>query len=165
MLTRFLRRFWRASAGRSPTAERTTVAGPPPDAILSNYLTSASYIRGTRVHSSAFIPRGGELSTFQIQGLPEAEIWSLGVEYVLRPGRRLHGRADNEPAHYLAHDLELIADDDPPRHVNVVGWPSEDAEKEAQKEIALTLALSATLIRCLPPITHGIGLSRVDVVN
>lgn len=152
MVMRFLRRFLTGFGGPSPAAKSSARAGaPPPEAVVSNYLTSHSYIRGNRVHSSAFLPRNGELSVFQTQGLEEPEIWQLGVEHVLKPGRRLHGRADNSPGHYYANALRLVADDVPPRHVNAIGWP-DDAEKDAQKEIALALAAAAQLRRCDPPI-------------
>lgn len=86
MATRFLRQFLRAFVGRLPVAKSGARLGsPPPEAVLSNYLTSHSYIRGNRVHSSAFLPRNGELSLFQTQGLDEPAIWRLGVEHVLSP--------------------------------------------------------------------------------
>ena len=63
-----------------------------------------------RVHSAAFLPRKGELSTFQTQGLADMVIGQLGVDHVLQPGRHLYGRADNSPRDYHQHGLRLVAD-------------------------------------------------------
>jgi hypothetical protein len=98
------------------------------------------------------MPRSGSLSVFQTQGLVEHDIWTLGLRHVVQPGRRLHGRAENEPAHFYAAGLQLIADDHPSRHVEAIGWPSDGERKDAQKEIAFLLASRAKLVRCLPPL-------------
>ena len=145
----FLQRFLRA-LGERWRAGRSSRIGTSlgSDTILSNFLTTRRAIRRNGVHSSAFMPRHGELSTFQTQGLHEADIWQIAVRYVLQPSRRVHGRAENPPEDYLEFGLRLTADNQPPRHVNAANWPTD---KDDVKEIALVLASKARLVRCVPP--------------
>lgn len=85
----------------------------------------------------------GELSVFQISGLSESEIWETGKKYVSQPqGKTLHGRADIATLAVVKADLRLVADDNPPGHVNITGWPND---KPVQKIIAIELANQAVL--------------------
>jgi hypothetical protein len=109
------------------------------------------------VHSSAFLPRNGELSTFQTQGLAEPDIWRIALEHVLQPGRKVHGRAENSPGDFYSCDLALVADNEPPRHVTVTGWPDEREGKDLIKDIALSLSMSARLVLCEPPLERAVA--------
>ena len=121
-----------------------------PDEMLARYLLSRSQFSRHKqlVKSSAFMPPpSNELSMFRIDGLPEAQAWRLGLTHVAEPQQRtLYGRADLGTATVAGVGLSARPDDDPPRHVSVVGWPEE---KHAQKLIALQLAQAAALR--LPP--------------
>ena len=120
---------------------------------LTRCLLSKSYFAGElrRVKPSAFIPpnnpTGGifRTSVFQIKGLTESEVWSLGYDFVLRdqPGRRLHARADISVQNVWSAGLDLDADNNPPRHASIVGWPETKAER---KVFALKLAGVARLV-------------------
>lgn len=90
-------------------------------------------------------PRG-ELSVFRVQGLGETEIWDIGRNYVSRPqGKTLRGRGEVTASLVQQQGLVVEADDIPPRHANVLGWP---LEKSARKLIAVELANQASLRIC-----------------
>ena len=126
---------------------------PNTDAPLTRHLLSSKQFarEPRRVKSSAFIPRENpgtgifQTSVFQIQGLSEDEVWSLGEQHVLknRPDRRVHGRADVTVQEVLGVGLYLDPDNDPPRHANIVGWPGTKPER---KLVALKLAEAARLV-------------------
>ena len=73
-----------------------------------------------------------ELSTFCVDELEEEDKWQL-LELHVRP--RVVARADLTTAAIRAAGLIPDPDWDPERHVNVVGWPEDEAE---QKIIAQT---------------------------
>lgn len=76
---------------------------------------------------------------FRILGLRENEVWALGEK--LRPEPPL-GRADINVAAVRETGLTVDADDIPPRHANIVGWPDEAS---AIKLKAMELAEQAIL--------------------
>lgn len=82
-----------------------------------------------------------ELSTFGIDGLSEDETWNLGFDHFLPPARQLKGRADLEARRFLAAELSFTPQQPPPRHGSFIGWPDEQAERQA---IATELAAEAT---------------------
>lgn len=82
------------------------------------------------------------LSTFCIDQLNENVIWEIGQKEIAGPAKKtLYARGDVKVAS-VPKPLKATLDNNPPRHVNVGGWP---VEKEAQLELALTLALAANL--------------------
>lgn len=89
-------------------------------------------------------PPNRRLSTFAVDGLNEAAIWVIGRDVSAKSGRpNLHGRAEITVAMVESVGLTAERDDDPPRHVSVVGWaslPDRDAEKAKLKMTALELA-------------------------
>lgn len=89
-----------------------------------------------------------ELSVFRIDGLKSAAIWDLARKHVLPAGRNLHGRADLTRGQIETTEppLELVMDESPPRHGNVIRWP---AEKDEQLALAQELAARATHVE--PP--------------
>ncbi len=113
---------------------------PKPNDPLTRHLLSSSQFAGEskRVKSSAFTPLENpstgifQTSVFQTKGLTENEVWSLGEQHVLknRPDGRIHGRADVTVQEVLGAELDLDPDNDPPRHANIVGWPSTKAERK-----------------------------------
>lgn len=85
----------------------------------------------------------GELSTFRIRGLDDEEIWRIGQKHVCNPqGKSLRGRADFSSSVLTSTDLVANADDIPPRHVNIVGWPED---KSARKLLAIDIAKQSSL--------------------
>jgi hypothetical protein len=98
-----------------------------------------------RVKRRAFMPhpRDNETSVFRIQDAAEPRIWAMGRTFVADPqGRPLYGRADILAS--LVTDLRLTtrAEDAPPRHAVISGWPQEESERLS---LAQELAERATL--------------------
>lgn len=114
---------------------------------LTRFLTSSSHFSkvNNRVKYGAFMPHPIhlDLSMFRIQNLTSREIWETGEEQVANPsGRTVHGRADIKAMRITKCGIQINPDDDPPGHVNVIGWPSE---KSKQKAIAQELSANASL--------------------
>jgi hypothetical protein len=119
-------------------------------ASVAAYINSSNGIRGGKVHSSVFMPRGGTSSVFAVDGLSEEEIWKIGLAHVIQSGRTLYGRGQTVARTYYNAGLQLLRDDTPKFHVNVTGWPADD-EKERQKDIALEISLNTRPVECIPP--------------
>lgn len=120
------------------------------DEPLARYILSSNSYSRTKdiVKPTLFMPPSNrELSVYRIQELNEGEIVRLGKENVCRPSkegqqRNLHGFARFNAKTVLETDLDFLVDNEPERHANIIGWPSE---KSAQKSIAQVLASKATL--------------------
>jgi len=93
----------------------------------------------------------GARSIFRISGLPDSEIWSLGLEKVARlRNLPLLGRFDVNAGLVYDQELRFNADADRrSRHADIIGWPPE---KEKQQSIAQNLAAEARLIPLRQPI-------------
>jgi len=72
-----------------------------------------------------------ETSIYQISDFGESEIWDIGQREVveIRPGRRLHGRADIAASEVGRQGLEISVNNIPPRHATIVNWPDEISEQ------------------------------------
>lgn len=108
---------------------------------LARFVTQRSHVRADHSLKAALFmpPRSGRLSVYQIVGLPEAEIWSIGRTHVADVlGKPLLGRADLSTQ--LVHDTELRVECVPtphPRHADIVGWDPTETKVRLQ---ALKLA-------------------------
>lgn len=92
------------------------------------------------IRPAAFMPPASmRLSVFRTFDLPENEIWNLGDALRTEPPL---GRADIMVQAVTETALTVEADDIPPRHANIVGWPDESS---AIKLKALLLAEKALL--------------------
>ncbi len=89
-------------------------------------------------------------SVFRVAGLDDDAIWELGdVEVASRRQKPLKVRAEFQVRDLTELNLRLEDDSPPPRHANIVDWPSE---KSAWMKTALELAAKATLqIRPVSP--------------
>jgi hypothetical protein len=95
-----------------------------------------------------------QLSVYLITDMSADDIW--GVEkgvLTQHPKPRLYGRADINVGVVHAQKLKAFRDDDPPRHVNVVGWPSYSDGKDLLKSIAQELARAASLTLLSTPLS------------
>lgn len=81
-----------------------------------------------RVKFSAFMPRERVTSVFDVTDLPVQQVQQIGREMVAGT-RNLHGHATVTTAHVHECNLEIEADNTPPRHANIVGWPQEKSEQ------------------------------------
>lgn len=117
-----------------------------PEEYLARFILHKSHfsVINQRVKYSAFLPApNGETSVFRISNLSNSEIWEIGDREVAQNrSLSLLGRADISVFHVLNKNLKLIPDNCPPRHANIVNWPTEKSE---QKLIAIELAESSQL--------------------
>ena len=116
-----------------------------PNDPVSRYLIDKRHYSSVnkRVKPGAFLPEpNGETSVYLIKNLSEVEIWEHGAKYVEAKGRTVRGRAELNAGVIEEATLRLLADDPPPRHAKIVGWPPE---KDEQKAVALELAQSSVL--------------------
>lgn len=111
----------------------------PSETPLARFLFSGEVTKGGTVKPAGFMPRWiegtgrFELSTFDIEAMPKQTVFEIAQDVESARGRTCRGWAVLEVGGYLAAGLEVDPDDDPPRHVNVLGWPPE---KERQKLVA-----------------------------
>jgi hypothetical protein len=180
-LTRFLKRFWTALRVSSPrvaiplrdgnaslTKPRLTASIEPEAAaagvelddaadVVSRFLFQKRHFKRAenRATPEAFMPPADlQLSTFLTTGMTAAGIWELGKETLaLHPQPRLYGRAQLDVGVIKSQRLRALRDDDPPRHVNVVGWPTYADGKDLIKTIAQELARHSHLELLTPPLS------------
>lgn len=117
-----------------------------PEENLARYILRKDHFstQQKKVKYVVFMPApNGETSVFRISNLSEGEIWEIGnCKVAQKRELPLLGRADILASCILDRNLKLIPDNNPPRHANIVGWPSEKSE---QKLIAMELAVNAQL--------------------
>jgi hypothetical protein len=119
---------------------------------LARFLTSSSLFSADMVKPAAFLPnpRNGETSVFRHGSRPRAPLWQI-AEGHMSAGRTLHGAAIVKAKHVRAEALEVVAHEPPPRHANIVNWPSSQADpdmaKAARRERAVVIAQHAELVR------------------
>lgn len=117
-----------------------------PDEELTRYIFSDRYFSKEKniVKYVAFMPApSGKTSVFCTSSLSEDKIWNIADTKVV-PLRRqpIKARADILANHVFAENLQILLDNSPPRHANIIGWPDEKSKKIS---IALELAKKADL--------------------
>jgi hypothetical protein len=132
-----------------PSGLPETVADDEP---LARFLTSRSFFNAVMVKPAAYMPnpKDGNTSVFRHGAEPRGSLLRLAHEHVLGQ-RTLHGIAICLARHVRDAQLDVAADEPPPRHANISGWPiANDPEltKARQKESAALIAQHAEL---LPP--------------
>ena len=113
-----------------------------PAETLARFLYSKNHYRPSdhTVRHSAFIPpENKRLSVFRVFNLQENEIWNLGDTLRAEPPL---GRADLRALAATETGLTIEADDNPPRHANIIGWPNESSGIKLK---AMILAEKASL--------------------
>jgi hypothetical protein len=116
-----------------------------PEENLSRYLFNKNHFssKNGRVKYNAFLPnQNGKTSVFRTSELSNDEIWRIGDDVADEREMTLLGRGEICARHVVEQGLELDANDDPPRHADIIGWPEE---KSAQKLIAIELESNAEL--------------------
>jgi hypothetical protein len=100
---------------------------------------------------SAYLPQEVHRNTsvFRHGAQPKADLINIWHENS-QPGRNLHGIAICKARDVRAAKLEVLAEEPPPRHANIEGWPWNDADpdmaKAARKELAAVIAQTAEVI-------------------
>ncbi len=119
---------------------------------LARFLTSSSHFNAVMVKPAAFLPslRHGQTSVFRHGSEPRGALWQIARDYAVGD-RSLHGAAIVRARDVRAAQLDLLANEPPPRHANVVGWTwsATDPEmgKAERKEQAALIAQQAGLLR------------------
>ena len=93
------------------------------------------------------MPKDGETSVFDIVGLDDPGIRAIGDAVGNARGKPPKGRGEFLMEDVVEVGLRFQRDDQPPRHGNLLGWPSEGPELKARvKAIAVALAVRAELV-------------------
>ena len=79
-----------------------------------------------------------------IRRLDSDDVWLLGEHIVTAAGNRLYGRAEMKARAVRDIGLQLDADSQFRRHVNIVGWSADKGERKLQAQ-KLAKASHATL--------------------
>ena len=119
---------------------------------LARFLTSSSQFNTAGVKPSALLPnpKNAETSVFRHGSESSESLWRIGDQY-LAGSRTLHGAAIFKAKHVRDASLEVSAQEPPPRHANIVGWPLSQNDPEMTKaeriERAALIAQYAELVR------------------
>ena len=119
---------------------------------LARFLTSSSQFNAVMVKHPAFLPnpKNRETSVFRHAGLAHSQLWEIAKQH-LGEHRTVHGAAIFRAKHARSAMLEIVAHEPPPRHANIVNWPSSEFDPEMakaeQKERAIEIAQYAELVR------------------
>jgi len=121
------------------------------DEDLVRFLTQSGQFNASMAKPAAFMPnpKDRETSVSRHGREPLERLWAIGV--AAAAGRGLHGAAIFKAAAVRSVQLEVLADEPPPRHAAIRGWPWDGPDPEMlkakQKEIASVIASQALLLR------------------
>jgi hypothetical protein len=121
------------------------------DEDLARFLTQSSQFTATLVKPAAFLPspKDRETSVSRHGSEPREDLWTIGLSAA--GARPLYAAAIFKAQVVRAAQLEVAADEPPPRHAVIRGWPWDEADPELQKakqkELALAIASQAHLLR------------------
>ena len=118
---------------------------------LARFLTSTSQFNAKMAKPSAFLPSADqETSTFRHGSEPRALLWSIGDKEAAGE-RNIHAAAICKTDDVRALSLNVEAEEPPPRHAGIRGWPWDESDPEKHKarlkEIAGLIASKAVLIK------------------
>ena len=114
---------------------------------LARFLVQSNQYNTTMVKPAAFLPspKSRETSISRHGREPLDRLWNLGA--VAAGERKLHGAAIIGTQAVATAQLNVVADEPPPRHAVIKNWPwiDDDPEfqKAQQKEKAVILASAA----------------------
>lgn len=116
---------------------------------IARFLTSSNQFNSITVKPSAFLPspKYRETSVFRHGRKPIHELWKIGKSVVSKGDRSLHGAAILKASDIRNTDLDVHADEPPPKHAVIRKWPwldnDPDTTKAQQKLLAIQLATAA----------------------
>lgn len=117
---------------------------------LARFLTQSNQFNSLMAKPAAFLPnpKDRETSVSRHGREPLERLWTIGAEAA--GGRNLYGAAIFKARVVRETRLEVTADEPPPRHGVIRGWPWNEADPELQKakqkEIASVIASQAVLV-------------------
>jgi hypothetical protein len=121
--------------------------------FLARFLTSSRHFNAMRVKETAFLPpkppKDGESSVFRHGESPRDQLWKIGREH-LGEQRTLHGAAIFTARDVRNQELNVVSEEPPPRHANIMWWPGNEDRAEAKarvRERAIAIAACATLVK------------------
>lgn len=123
--------------------------------MLSRFILYKDHYRPSdnSVRPAAFLPNSrGETSVFRVSNISTEETWRIGNEVATSRNRTLYGKADLLTPAVLAQNLRVESQEPPPRHANIIGWPSG---KDERKMIAIELAAEASF-HLFPSTSHSV---------
>lgn len=114
---------------------------------LARFLLQSNQFNAVMVKPAALLPnpKDRETSVFRHGREPLARLWEIGL--ATAGSRKLYGAAIFT-AHVVRNaQLDVIADEPPPRHAVIRGWPwiesDPELQKAQQKELAVLVASAA----------------------
>ena len=120
------------------------------DEDLARFVTQSNQFSSSTAKAVLFLPNPKDRETSisrHDSGSPE-KLWKLGSEAAGK--RELYGAAIFKAHTVRQAQLEVKADEPPPYHGVITGWPWDDDEptelKAKQKSMALVIASQATLL-------------------
>jgi hypothetical protein len=119
---------------------------------LARFLTQSNYFNAVMVRPAAFLPnpKNGQTSVFRQGNESHEALWQVGQEQIAGE-RSLHGIALFKAKHVREVQLDVVSQEPPPRHANIIGWPSNtsdpELEKAKRKALAIQIAQHAELLR------------------
>ena len=131
-----------------PSGLPERVTDPEP---LSRFLTSDSQFNSVMQKPSAFMPGPADAKTSVFRHAPDPlpALWAI-ADREIGLGRRVRAVAVLIGSEVRRAKLDVEAHEPPPRHANIVGWPSDSGDPEKmraqRKELALLLAQAAKLV-------------------
>ena len=100
---------------------------------LARFLTQSSHFTAVMAKPSAFLPsvKGRETSVLRHGREPLDVLWSMGLD--VAGSRKLYGAAVFKAGDVRFAHLEVNANEPPPRHAAIRGWPWVKDDPELQK--------------------------------
>jgi len=122
------------------------------DEDVARFLTQSSHYNALMAKPAAFLPSttARETSVSRHGSNQLDQLWALGR--LAAGGRNLHGAAIFKARIVRDAQLQIVADEPPPRHAAIRGWPwldnDPELQKARQKELASQIASHAVLQIC-----------------
>jgi hypothetical protein len=117
------------------------------DEDLASFLTQSNQFNTKMAKPAAFLPnpKDRETSVSRHGGKPLDSLWQIGLGAA--GARELYGAAIFKAQAVRSAQLEVVADEPPPRHAAIRGWPwiesDPELQKAKQKELAALIASAA----------------------
>lgn len=114
---------------------------------IARFLTSSGHYNAKHVRQNAFLPnpKDGKKSVFRHGADPLEDLKKIGEEHV---GGNLHGVAILKAKKIRDERLDVVGEEPPPRHADIVDWTWRKDDplygKAENKEKAIALAQAAT---------------------